>query len=75
MGTKNQPAPNDCYAKAEPDEPYFVLLARDAGAPNLVEIWAADRAAKGEDPAVVEEARENAVAMREWRKKNRPDKK
>jgi hypothetical protein len=29
MGTKSNPGPFDCYAKAEPDEPMFVLLARD----------------------------------------------
>lgn len=29
MGTKNNPGAFDCYANAEPDEPMFVLLARD----------------------------------------------
>ncbi|SEQ71508.1 hypothetical protein SAMN05216548_10735 [Faunimonas pinastri] len=40
MGTKNDPAPHDAYAKAEPDEPLFTLLARDPQAPFLVSIWA-----------------------------------
>ena len=40
MATKNNPGKFDCYDKAEPDEPMFVLLARDARAPLLVELWA-----------------------------------
>lgn len=40
MGTKANPAPNDCYAKAEDDEPMFTLLARDPQASNLVRHWA-----------------------------------
>lgn len=40
MGTKNNPAPNDCYDRAEPDEPMFTLLARDPTGATLVSIWA-----------------------------------
>lgn len=40
MGTKNNPAPYDCYANAEPDEPMFILLARDSRAAILVDLWA-----------------------------------
>jgi hypothetical protein len=40
MGTKRNPGQYDCYAKAEPDEPMFVLLARDPTAPQLVRDWA-----------------------------------
>jgi hypothetical protein len=39
MATKNNPGEFDCYANALPDEPMFVLLARDTSAPWLVEIW------------------------------------
>jgi hypothetical protein len=39
MGTKNNPGYYDCWEKAEPDEPLFVLLARDPLAPFLVSIW------------------------------------
>lgn len=39
MGTKNNPGKFDCYTKAEPDEPMFVLLARDPLAPILVNLW------------------------------------
>lgn len=67
MGTKNNPGAFDCYANAEPDEPMFVLLARDAGAPALVEMWADKRESAGEDPAKVKEARDCAAKMRDWR--------
>jgi hypothetical protein len=40
MSTKNNPGKYDCYAKAAPDEPMFVLLARDPVAPFLVSLWA-----------------------------------
>lgn len=40
MGTKDNPGQFDCYQAAAPDEPMFVLLARDKLAPGLVEIWA-----------------------------------
>jgi len=40
MATKNKPGAYDCYTNAEPDEPMFVLLARDELAPALVRIWA-----------------------------------
>lgn len=63
MGTKNNPAPGDCYAKAAPDEPLFVLLARDRYAPALVLMWATMRELHGEDPERVKEARECALAM------------
>lgn len=43
MGTKNNPGKYDCYAAAEPDEPIFVLLARDPLAPILVSIWSSLR--------------------------------
>lgn len=66
MGTKNSPGRYDCYAKAEPDEPMFTLLARDERAPLLVEIWALMSEARGTDPAKVAEARACAQAMREW---------
>lgn len=72
MGTKNNPGACDCYANAEPDEPMFVLLARDINAPGLVEEWAHRRAMNGEDPAKVQEARDCAAAMRAWRKEHRP---
>jgi len=44
MGTKNNPGKFDCFAKAEPDEPVFVLLGRDPQAAHLVSIWSKLRA-------------------------------
>ena len=66
MATKENPGKFDCYAKADPDEPMFVLLARDKHAPALVWLWASLRELDGEDPEKVKEARDNVVAMLEW---------
>jgi hypothetical protein len=41
VGTKNNPGKWDCYHNAEPDEPMFVLLARDITAQYLVAAWVA----------------------------------
>lgn len=67
MGSKDKPGTFDCYANAANDEPMFVLLGRDKHAPQLVEMWAGQRAAEGEDPAKVEEALKCAKAMRRYR--------
>jgi len=79
MGTKNNPGNFDCYGNADPDEPMFILLARDAAAPCAVEKWIEYREAlirlgiKPEtDHVMLDEARSCAAAMREWREKNRP---
>jgi len=69
MGTKNNPGTFDCYDNAEPDEPMFVLLARDPQAPRLVRSWADVRAMA---VAKVAEARACADAMDAWRAENRP---
>lgn len=69
MGTKNSPGRFDCYGAAEPDEPVFVLLARDERAPAIVEAWATSRIVYDEK---AREALACAKAMREWRAKNRP---
>lgn len=77
MGTKNNAGEFDCYANALPDEPMFILLARDPAAPDLVNDWADCRAAEicsgcrpKEDQAMVEEARKCATDMRLWRRRN-----
>lgn len=93
MGTKNKPGKFDCYANAEPDEPMFVLLARDQMAGFLTSIWSKVRAGDVEAASAVftrmlrevgprymqepdmpksGEAIECAMAMFEWRRKNRP---
>ncbi len=66
MGTKNNPAKYDCYANAELDEPMFILLGRDRNAPSTVEAWANAREIAGDDPAMIQEARNCAIAMRAW---------
>lgn len=39
MSTKNNPGRFDCYSKAAPDEPMFVLLGRDPIASLVVTFW------------------------------------
>lgn len=75
MSTKNNPGLYDGYARAEPDEPYFVLLGRDPHAPEAVEKWAADRYAMikaGRKPETdmdkIEEANRCAKEMRVYRR-------
>lgn len=77
MGSKSNPGQFDCYADALPDEPMFVLLARDPMAPMIVQNWANARKqliATGEKPledmAVVDEALTCAAEMRAWRFNN-----
>jgi len=73
MGTKNNPGAYDCYEKAEPDEPMFVLLARDPVAPNCVRAWINHVRATGDlSEEKAAEALACADAMEVWRKKNRP---
>ena len=75
MGTKNKPGRFDCYANAEPDEPMFVLLARDPLAPILVKLWAElKRVANDDADDTVHEAEQCAADMTAWCRKNRPGK-
>lgn len=78
MGTKANPSAWDCYANAEPDEPMFVLLARDPQAAYLVRQWADGRAvaiSRGQRPiedfSQIDEAHKCANAMEAWRKEHR----
>jgi hypothetical protein len=68
MGTKLNPGKFDCYESAAPDEPMFVLLARDPLAPMLVELWASLRSHLASNPSKVAEARSCAEAMRQWQR-------
>ncbi len=77
MGTKINPGKFDCYAAALPDEPMFVLLARDPDFERLVRSWATRRQAdcfNGDRPmsdnALVEEACDVAVCGARWRRNN-----
>lgn len=71
MGTKNQPGKYDCYQNAEPDEPMFVLLARDPLAPWLVRIWAWSRTLMEGPSLKTDEAFRCAQWMRTWREEKR----
>jgi hypothetical protein len=75
MGTKNNPGAFDCYSKALPDEPMFVLLARDPKAPQIIRKWVKRRTqliAAGDAPAsdieMLTEAKKCAKDMEAWRK-------
>ena len=81
--TKNSPGAFDCYEDAGPDEPLFVLRSTDRSAPDTVRHWAdmyelrkqLDNSV-GDGPGEltarqqekVDEARECASAMEQWRK-------
>jgi hypothetical protein len=63
-----------CFKAALPDEPAFVLLARDPLAPALVRMWAAARrvaiaegARPSSDLSQVEAAERDADDMVRWR--------
>lgn len=75
MGTKANPAPFDCYENAEPDEPMFVLLARDRLAPDLVRAWVARHSGAALSGRAYtdkeQEALDCADAMEAWREANR----
>jgi len=77
MGSKNNPGKFDCYANAMPDEPMFVLLARDPDFSRLVNEWADKRERDiscgerpKEDCALVIEARTCAAMGSNWRRMN-----
>jgi len=76
MGTKNNPGEFDCYEEADPDEPMFVLLARDELAPEIVRLWAYNYSKKvGIDPKPEQNRKMNeaysvADAMEKWRREN-----
>ena len=67
MGTKTEPGKYDCQAKAEDDEPVFVLLARDPVAPLIVELWADLRREMGRtEGEQLDEAMQLAKEMEAW---------
>lgn len=75
MGTKLNPGKFDCYQNALPDEPMFILLARDPNFYEDVTRWARRRGLAidcGERPqsdsAMVNEATECAEDGQLWRR-------
>lgn len=74
MGTKSNPGVFDFYSSALPDEPIFILLARDESAPDIVVQWAMSRLQAVRDGTkpqtdipMVREALNCAVDMVLWR--------
>ncbi len=70
MATKNNPGQFDCYERAGPDEPLFVLRAKDLLSPELVRLWADKSEEAGEFSDKVTEARKCADDMEAWYKEN-----
>jgi len=77
MGTRTEPGEYDCYSRALPDEPLFILLGRDQCAPQAVAQWCTAREAMilhkllpQSDLPMLAEARRSAAAMVEWRRAN-----
>ncbi len=77
MSTRMNPGPFDGHAAALPDEPMFVLLARDPDAPVMVQTWAKHRlyligrgSRPAEDKAQAEHALTIAASMDSWRRAN-----
>lgn len=68
LGTKQNPSAFDALSKAEPDEPYFTLLARDPIAATLVRRWATEMHSKGLGQTKTFEALNVANEMDAWRK-------
>ena len=66
MSTKENPGKYDCLEKAEPDEPYFVLLARDIEAATAIRDWAM-RSRHAQPLEKLKEALSCANAMDSWR--------
>lgn len=68
METKENPGKFDCYEASKPDEPMFVLLARDPIAPFVVRTWARVRDILHGASPKVDEALDCADRMEEWRR-------
>jgi hypothetical protein len=67
LGSKSNPGKFDCYSRAEPDEPVFVLLGRDPVASFVVEYWTMLRECLGKtEREVIDEARSCALEMQRW---------
>lgn len=64
-----------CYEKAAPDEPIFVLRAKDPLAPLVVRMWAEIAAQRRVNSEKVVEARLCAIDMEGYAKMHFPDRK
>lgn len=68
MATKKEELanPNGCLNRSQDDEPIFVLVARDALAPEVVRLWAEKAILLGTPAAKVDEALELVAQMEAW---------
>lgn len=66
MGSKANPSEHDCYSRAEPDEPLFVLLGRDPSASLMIDIWIALRRETDANDEKLDEAAACAEACLSW---------
>jgi hypothetical protein len=67
MGTKNDPGSFDCYDRAEPDEPYFILLGRDPASALTVRYWVSLRRFLSDpDPEQLAEAEALCQKLEDW---------
>ena len=66
MGTKTSPGPYDCYAKANPNEPIFVLLGRDPMAGQLIRMWAKGAELRQADSLKISNALQCAIDMENY---------
>lgn len=60
----------DQTGKVAEDEPVFLLRAKDALAPEVVDFWAWRLEENGGDQVAIDAAREHANKMKEWQKQN-----
>lgn len=65
-------SPTSCLSKAAPDEPIFVLRAKDRLAPQAVRLWA-QMAYGAHEAEKVDEAMQLADRMEKWRAQNVPE--
>lgn len=75
MATKQEliDDPNSVWNKSAPDEPLFILCARDLIASGKVREWAGTARASGVNDAKVASAMEVADAMEQWPVRRFPD--
>lgn len=70
MARKKVEAVTGCFARAQDNEPLFVLRATDALAPAVVRTWADVAESKGTPPTKIAEARQLADEMEIWAKEH-----
>lgn len=62
-----------CLNKAAPDEPLFILRAKDPLAPQTILLWATMATSGQHEPAKIEEAQKIAAQMESYRRERYPE--